>query len=274
MLARATTAATRPSRRPYRELEHPARTVGANLEIAGAASRPQGARPPARAGRMARSRARASTRCWAVELEGAAGRAASTRSACGSGSGWRRRCSATEVLILDEPANGLDPQGIRWLRDFLAAWPPRAARSRRATCWRGAQTSTTWSCIHRGQLVDQGPVSRLTAGGHVIARSPRAGEPRRRRARRARGDRRRRLLVDRRRRPGPRRRARLRGRDPAARADHARHLARGGLPGADGRRGGHARDPARPRRADQGPHHAHGARLRPRLGAARASPSC
>ena len=24
-----------------------------------------------------------------------------------------------EVLIADEPANGLDPQGIRWLRDFL-----------------------------------------------------------------------------------------------------------------------------------------------------------
>jgi len=26
-----------------------------------------------------------------------------------------------EVLILDEPANGLDPEGIRWLRGFLRA---------------------------------------------------------------------------------------------------------------------------------------------------------
>ena len=30
------------------------------------------------------------------------------------------RCSATrEILILDEPANGLDPQGIQWLRTFI-----------------------------------------------------------------------------------------------------------------------------------------------------------
>ncbi|MDQ1463494.1 MAG: type transport system ATP-binding protein, partial [Actinomycetota bacterium] len=27
-----------------------------------------------------------------------------------------------EVLMLDEPANGLDPQGITWLRDFLKAY--------------------------------------------------------------------------------------------------------------------------------------------------------
>ena len=32
-----------------------------------------------------------------------------------------------EVLILDEPANGLDPPGIRWMRDLLRG---QAARGR------------------------------------------------------------------------------------------------------------------------------------------------
>ena len=45
-----------------------------------------------------------------------------------------------ELLFLDEPANGLDPEGVRWLRDFLRAFAsegrtvldlkPRAGRGR------------------------------------------------------------------------------------------------------------------------------------------------
>ena len=41
-----------------------------------------------------------------------------------------------ELLILDEPANGLDPEGVRWLRDFLRASRRRGARcSSQAMCW-------------------------------------------------------------------------------------------------------------------------------------------
>ena len=39
-----------------------------------------------------------------------------------------------EVLLLDEPVNGLDPEGILWVRNLLKRWPPRAGRcSCRAT---------------------------------------------------------------------------------------------------------------------------------------------
>ena len=30
-----------------------------------------------------------------------------------------------QVLILDEPVNGLDPEGVRWIRNLSAPWPPR-----------------------------------------------------------------------------------------------------------------------------------------------------
>ena len=32
------------------------------------------------------------------------------------------------VLVFDEPVNGLDPEGIRWIRNLARSWPPRAAR--------------------------------------------------------------------------------------------------------------------------------------------------
>ena len=45
-----------------------------------------------------------------------------------------------ELLILDEPANGLDPEGVRWLRDFL-----------HRTGLRGPHGPHLKSCARRGR---------------------------------------------------------------------------------------------------------------------------
>jgi ABC-2 type transport system ATP-binding protein len=121
-LARPTAGTATIEGRRYVELDDPARTVGANLEVAGA--------HPGRSGRnhlralaamagLPRSRVDEVLRL--VELDAAADRRAGKYSL-----GMRQRLglAATllgdpRVLVLDEPANGLDPQGIRWLRDFL-----------------------------------------------------------------------------------------------------------------------------------------------------------
>ena len=71
------------------------------------------------------------------------------------------------ILILDEPANGLDPLGIRWLRDFLRRFA--AARQRGARLEPSAgemqQMADEAVVIHRGRLVRQAswPSSRAAA---------------------------------------------------------------------------------------------------------------
>jgi ABC-2 type transport system ATP-binding protein len=166
--------------RRYVELDEPARTVGANLEVAGA--------HPGRSGRnhlralaamagLPASRVDEVLRL--VELESAADRRAGKYSL-----GMRQRLglAATllgdpQVLVLDEPANGLDPQGIRWLRDFLRAM---AAEGRTVlvsshVLAEVAQTVDDVVVIHRGRLVQQGPVESLTAAGAgVLVRTPRS----------------------------------------------------------------------------------------------------
>ncbi|MDX6377467.1 MAG: type transport system ATP-binding protein [Gaiellaceae bacterium] len=180
-LARPTAGHATVEGRRYTDLPEPARTVGANLEVAGA--------HPGRSGRdhlralaamagLPRSRVEEVLRL--VELDRAAGRRAGKYSL-----GMRQRLglAATllgdpRVLVLDEPANGLDPQGIRWLRDFLRSM---AAEGRTVlvsshVLAEVAQTVDDVVVIHRGRLVEQGPVERLTAGAGVLVRTPRPAE--------------------------------------------------------------------------------------------------
>ncbi len=78
------------------------------------------------------------------------------------------------VLVLDEPANGLDPQGIRWLRDFLRslAAEGRAVLVSSHVLAEVAQTADDVVVIHRGRSILQAPLEQLLAqhaGGTRVA---------------------------------------------------------------------------------------------------------
>lgn len=83
-----------------------------------------------------------------------------------------------ELLILDEPANGLDPEGVRWLRDFLRrlATEGRTVLVSSHVLAEVAQTVDQVLIISRGRLVIESPLAELTAhaGGAVRVRS---GDP-------------------------------------------------------------------------------------------------
>jgi len=81
-----------------------------------------------------------------------------------------------ELLVLDEPANGLDPEGVRWLRDFLRdfASKGRTVLISSHVLAEVAQTVDQVLIINRGKLVVESPLEQLTArvGGSVRVRSP------------------------------------------------------------------------------------------------------
>jgi ABC-2 type transport system ATP-binding protein len=84
-----------------------------------------------------------------------------------------------ELLILDEPANGLDPEGVRWLREFLREFAAggRTVFVSSHVLAEVAQTVDDVVIINRGRLVTVSPLEDLLArsitGVHVIA--PEAG---------------------------------------------------------------------------------------------------
>jgi ABC-2 type transport system ATP-binding protein len=101
----------------------------------------------------------------------------------GYSSGMRQRLALAtalmgdpEVLVLDEPANGLDPAGVAWLRGFLRNFADGGGSVLVSShiLAEVAEVADRVVVINRGRLVTEGPISVLTgsSGGVVIARTP------------------------------------------------------------------------------------------------------
>jgi ABC-2 type transport system ATP-binding protein len=110
-------------------------------------------------------------------------RAAAKRRVRGYSLGMRQRLGLAsallgdpDVLVLDEPANGLDPAGIRWLRDLLRslAAEGRTILLSSHVLAEVSQTVDRVVIIHRGKLVRQGSIADVLAGaeGATRVRSP------------------------------------------------------------------------------------------------------
>jgi ABC-2 type transport system ATP-binding protein len=163
---------------PYRQLPNPTQTVGAALESASF--------HPARTARnhlrimctvADLPMQRADEMLDLVGLHDAA-----RRKVRGFSMGMRQRLSLAaallgepQVVVLDEPANGLDPDGIRWLRGLLR----HLAEQGRTVLVSSHQLNEVEEVADRvvilnhGRLVRAGSIAELSAGtDSVLVRSP------------------------------------------------------------------------------------------------------
>lgn len=175
-LAPADAGEARALGQPYRRLEHPARRVGALLDGSGF--------HPSRT-------ARNHLRLLAATVGVADGRVeevlddvelaeAADRKVGGLSLGMRRRLGLAsallgepEILVLDEPANGLDPAGIRWLRHSLQSFAAAGGTVFVSShvLAEVAQTAEEVVVVNRGKLVTHTTVNDLTAGRTVSVRT-------------------------------------------------------------------------------------------------------
>jgi ABC-2 type transport system ATP-binding protein len=85
-----------------------------------------------------------------------------------------------EILILDEPANGLDPEGVHWLRTLLRnlASEGRTVLVSSHILAEVAQTVDSVVILDHGRFVTQATLAELTGGGtHLVRiRTPRAAD--------------------------------------------------------------------------------------------------
>jgi ABC-2 type transport system ATP-binding protein len=165
----------------YEQLPHPSANVGAVLEEAsfhpGRSGRNHlrvlaaaGSHPESRVGEVLEQ----------VDLAGAADRRVK-----GYSMGMRQRLAIAaallgdpDVLILDEPANGLDPPGIRWMRDLLRS---EAARGRAVLVSSHllsevAQSVDDVVVIAHGVLRGSGPLESVLGGADAPVTRVRAAE--------------------------------------------------------------------------------------------------
>jgi ABC-2 type transport system ATP-binding protein len=161
--------------RPYRELPDPVRRVGAVLEAGGF-----------HPGRSARDHLRVMATAAGLppgrveevlEQTGLAG--AARRRVGGFSLGMRQRLGLAaallgdpEVLVLDEPANGLDPEGVHWLRGLVRglADQGRTVLVSSHLLAEVAQTVDQVVIIDKGRLVAQSTLAALTAGADRTVR--------------------------------------------------------------------------------------------------------
>ncbi len=84
-----------------------------------------------------------------------------------------------QVLILDEPANGLDPEGIRWLRGFFRhlAGEGRTVLVSSHQLNEVQEVADRVVILDRGRLIRAGSIDELTAGSDsAVVRTPRPDE--------------------------------------------------------------------------------------------------
>ena len=160
----------------YADLEQPIRRVGAVLE-AGAAHKDRTGRdhlriicqsagiPLARADEM-------------LELVGLG--VAGNRTFRGYSLGMRQRLGVAaaligdpQVLILDEPANGLDPEGIRWMRDLLTTLAAQGRTVLVSSHLLGemAQLADDLVIVAAGRLAAQGTVASVIGSMTYLSRT-------------------------------------------------------------------------------------------------------
>lgn len=178
-LTRPTSGDSRIGDRRYVDLAAPARVVGTLIDGAGAHPRRSG-RDHLRilAAERGVVRRRVEEALVSVDLEDAADKKVGQFSL-----GMRQRLGLAaallaepELLILDEPANGLDPAGIRWLRSFLRSFADAGGSVFVSSHQLGeiSQLADEVIVLSRGRFVAHKSVAELTSTHGANVKTPEA----------------------------------------------------------------------------------------------------